>query len=56
MTHEPDVLKRAELIIMEVHPHLIGEEKDKTLLSKLAGLGLKRIDSSGFVVVLTRTS
>jgi FkbM family methyltransferase len=56
VTHEPDVLKRAELIIMEVHPHLIGEEKDKTLLSKLAGLGLKRIDSSGFVVVLTRTS
>ncbi len=55
VTHEPDALERAELIIMEVHPHLIGEEKVMTLLSKLAGLGFKRIDSSGFVVVLTRT-
>lgn len=53
--HEPDALETAELIIMEVHPHLIGEEKVKALLSKLADLRFKRIDSSGFVVVLNRT-
>jgi FkbM family methyltransferase len=52
--HEPDALERAELIIMEVHPHLVGEEKVKGLLSKLAVLGFKTVDSSGFVVVLNR--
>lgn len=52
VTHELDALEKAELIIMEVHPHLIGEEKVKVLLSRLAGLGFKRVDSSGSVVVL----
>ena len=51
---EPEALRRAELIIMEVHPHMIGEEKVQTLLSKLAGLGFKTIDQSALVVVLSR--
>ena len=52
---EPEALRRAELIIMEVHPHMIGKEKVETLLSKLAGLGFKTIDQSALVVVLSRT-
>jgi FkbM family methyltransferase len=49
---EAKTLCDAELIIMEVHPHMIGEEKVRTLLSTLAELGFKTFDRSGLVVVL----
>lgn len=51
---EADALRNAELIIMEVHPHKIGQENVQTLLSKLAGLGFKTIDQSALVVVLSK--
>ena len=53
---EPDALSKAALIILEVHPHMIGEDKVKTLLSKLADMGFKTIDQSALVVVLSRTN
>ena len=52
---EAETLRAAELIIMEVHPHMIGEEKVHTLLSTLAELGFKTLDRSGLVVVLGKT-
>ena len=51
---EPDALRAAELIILEVHPHLIGEEKVQALLARLAGLGFKEVERSAMVVVLTK--
>jgi len=53
---EPDALSKAALIILEVHPHMIGEDKVETLLSKLADMGFKTIDRSALVVVLGRAS
>ena len=51
---EPDALGNAELIILEVHPHVIGEERVQALMSKLAQRGFKTIDRSGQVVVLSK--
>lgn len=52
---EADILGKAELIILELHPHLIGEEKASTVLSKLENLNFKVIERSGSVVVLGKT-
>jgi FkbM family methyltransferase len=52
--HEEDALRKAEVIIMEVHPYMIGEEKIKILLSKLADWGFKTVEKSKLVVVLNR--
>jgi FkbM family methyltransferase len=54
VTRELEVLRNADPIIMEVHPHVIGEEKVQTLLSKLATLGFETIDKSAQVVVLSK--
>jgi FkbM family methyltransferase len=51
---ESAALRKAELIIMEVHPHVIGDEKAQLLISKLATLGFKIIESSAQVVVLNK--
>ena len=51
---EFEALEHAEVIIMEVHPHIIGEEKVQILMSKLVTLGFKLIDRSALVVVLSK--
>jgi hypothetical protein len=51
---EADALRAAELIIMEVHPHVIGEAKVQTLMSGLADLGFKTIETSSRVTVLSK--
>jgi hypothetical protein len=51
---EADALRNAELIIMEVHPHVIGEEKTQALISKLGAMGFRTIESSAQVIVLNR--
>lgn len=51
---EPDALRRAELIIIEVHPHMIGEEKVQTIMSRFADLGFKPIERSALVVVFSK--
>ena len=53
--HESEVLRGARLIIMEIHPHMIGEEKVQALMSKLESLGFEKIDQSSLVVVLSNT-
>ena len=51
---EPDALRNAELVIMEVHPHILGEEKVQTVLSRLADLGFKTIERSALVFVFSK--
>jgi FkbM family methyltransferase len=55
VTHEEEALKKAALIILELHPHRLGEDKVRSLLSKLTQLGFTTLDRSGSVVVLSKT-
>jgi hypothetical protein len=52
--HEAEALRRAELLIMELHPHMIGEEKVAALMSSLEKLGFREIDRSALVVVMAK--
>jgi FkbM family methyltransferase len=54
--NELDVLKRADVIVMETHARLIGEEKNNDLISKLEGVGFRIIDEDGFVITLRRSA
>jgi FkbM family methyltransferase len=38
---EPDILEKAELIIMEVHPHVLGDDKVQFMISKLMALNFE---------------
>jgi hypothetical protein len=49
-----EVLGKAKLIIMETHPHFIGETKVHYLLATLEGLGFKTLERSALVVVLKK--
>jgi FkbM family methyltransferase len=49
---EPDVLKKADTVILETHARYIGEEKFRTMLTKLDELGFKIVEQIGFVLVL----
>ena len=51
---EPEVLKNADTLIMETHARFIGEEKYSLMMSKLADLGFKTLEETGFVIVLRR--
>jgi FkbM family methyltransferase len=51
---EPEALSNAAVIIMEVHPHMLGEEKVARIMSRLADLGFKVLDRSALVVVLSK--
>jgi FkbM family methyltransferase len=51
---EADALRKAELVIMEVHPHMIGEEKVQTVLSRLGDLGFRTIERSALVFVFSK--
>jgi len=49
---EPEAVRAAELIILEVHPRLVGEDKVRSLLARLEDLGFRTIERSAMVVVL----
>jgi FkbM family methyltransferase len=51
---EPEALRAAELIILEVHPRLVGEDRVESLLARLGDLGFRTIERSAMVVVLTK--
>lgn len=53
--HEPDVLEKATLLILETHERLIGEEKNTQLLNKLNDLGFRAISQESAVIVMKRT-
>ena len=54
--HEADVLKHAEIIILETHARMIGEAKNAELLAKLKEIGFEKIDEEATVVVLKRSA
>jgi FkbM family methyltransferase len=53
--HEIEVLKRADVIILETHARLIGEDKNQFLIDKLTKAGFKIIEQDGFVITLQQT-
>jgi FkbM family methyltransferase len=53
--NELETLRRAEVIIMEVHPHLLGEAKVSETLSELGKIGFSVTERTASVVVLCRT-
>jgi FkbM family methyltransferase len=54
--HEIEVLKKADVIIMETHARLIGEEKCKFLIAKLTDAGFRIIEEDGFVITLQQSA
>lgn len=50
--NEPDVLQKAEVLMLETHARFIGDAKTDQLLSSLAGLGFRIVDQEEAVVVL----
>ena len=49
-----EIGKNADTLIMETHARFIGEEKYSLMMSKLADLGFKTLEETGFVIVLRR--
>jgi FkbM family methyltransferase len=50
--HEIEVLKKADVIVMETHARIIGEEKNKDLISRLLDIGFRVVEEEGFVITL----
>jgi FkbM family methyltransferase len=53
---EPDTVEKAELIIMEVHPHLLGEDKVNLMISKLEELHFNIVEQSSNVITLRKAN
>jgi FkbM family methyltransferase len=53
---EADILKHAEMIILETHARMIGEAKNSELLETLIQIGFEKIDEDATVVVLRRSA
>lgn len=49
---EPEVLCQADLIIMETHARLIGEDRNQAMVRRLEALGFEVVASEVFVLVL----
>jgi FkbM family methyltransferase len=47
---EPETIRKAELIVLEVHPHILGNEKVEFLLSTLKNLGFGILSQSKNVI------
>jgi hypothetical protein len=54
--NEIEVLKKADVIIMETHARLIGEDKNRFLISKLTDAGFRVIEEDGFVTTLRQSA
>jgi FkbM family methyltransferase len=50
--HDSEVLKNADMIILETHARFIGDDKCALMMNKLKGLGFTIVKEIGFVVVL----
>ena len=53
LKHEMETLRKASLIIMELHPHMIGGENSEMILSALAQEGFQVERQSANIVVFT---
>jgi FkbM family methyltransferase len=54
--HEIEVLKKADVIVMETHARLIGEDKNKVLISKLTEIGFQVVEEDGFVITMRQSA
>jgi FkbM family methyltransferase len=53
---EIEVLKKADVIIMETHARLIGEDKNQSLLRALTDAGFRIMEEDSFVITLQRSA
>jgi FkbM family methyltransferase len=53
---EPETIRKAELIVLEVHPHILGNEKVEFLLSTLKNLGFCILSHSKNVISFRKSS
>jgi FkbM family methyltransferase len=56
ISREPETIRRAELIVLEVHPHILGDEKVEFLLSTLKDLGFSILSRSKNVISFRKSS
>lgn len=55
MSHEADVLAKADTIILETHARMIGEPKTLEMLNSLKQLGFRTVNQDSCVYVLKRS-
>jgi FkbM family methyltransferase len=53
--HELEVLREADVIILETHPLLIGEDKNQFLINSLIDVGFRIVEHDGSVITLEQT-
>ena len=56
ITREPETIRKAELIVLEVHPHILGNEKVEFLLSILKNLGFGVLSQSKNVISFRKSA
>lgn len=56
LEHEIETLRRASLIIIEIHPHMIGAQNTEKILATLAREGFLVEKEAAVVVVFTKAS
>jgi FkbM family methyltransferase len=56
ISREPETIRRAELIVLEVHPHILGKEKVEFLLSTLKNLGFGILSQSKNVISFRKSA
>jgi len=56
ISREPEMIRKAELIVMEVHPHILGTEKVEFLLSTLKDLGFGILSQSKNVISFQKSA
>ena len=54
ISREPETIRKAELIVLEVHPQILGKEKVEFLLSTLKNLGFGILSQSKNVISLKK--
>lgn len=54
--NESEVLKKAQVLILETHSRIIGEEKNAAMLRKLEEIGMRKVREDSFVVVMERSA
>jgi FkbM family methyltransferase len=55
ISNELDVIRMADVIVMETHARIIGEERNQLLLRKLTDIGFTVIEKDGFVLTLRKS-
>jgi FkbM family methyltransferase len=56
ISREPETIRKAELIVLEVHPQILGDEKVEFLLSTLKDLGFGILSHSKNVITFRKSA